>query len=393
MKKRLDQATEPVAVEKKKTTIGGQALIEGLMMIGPDKKVMAVRKPDGTIYLEELAMTRWSGLANVLFVRGSVRLFQQLVTGTRALLRSAELLDEESVAIPKPVVRQTVVDSVLSTDVVADVATDAAADIMTDAVTDTTTDISTGSTETIESVPTPAKKARRTIKDRFESLNQKIDHYLTHHSEVMLYLSAVGGILFSVILFILLPNLLTTGIAHWTNLSASAGRLSSILLNLIEGVIRITIFIAYLFLASRMSEIQRVWMYHGAEHKTIACYEAEKPLTVENVRLFSRFHPRCGTSFMFLVILVSIIVFSLIGWWSPWINLLIRFVLVPLVAGIAYEIIRLAGRYDNWLTRGISRPGLWLQRLTTAEPNDKILEVSIAAMQAVLPEEEGRDQW
>lgn len=382
MKKKIDTGAAPAVPEKKKTTIGGQALIEGLMMIGPDKKVMAVRKPDDTIYLEELPMSRWSGLANVLFVRGSVRLFRQLVTGTRALLRSAELLDEESVAIPKPVIRTPE----LNIENLGESAAPAAGE----------QNDREASSETAISEPAadlPLIKKRRTFKEWRHDLDRKIEHFLTHHSEVMLYLSAVGGILFSVILFILLPNLLTSGISYWTGLSAQTGRLTSISMNLIEGVIRITIFILYLLLASRMSEIQRVWMYHGAEHKTIACYEADLPLTVENVRQFSRFHPRCGTSFMFIVILVSIIVFSLVGWWNPWINLLIRFVLVPLVAGIAYEIIRLAGRYDNWLTRGISKPGLWLQRLTTAEPNDKMLEVSIAAMQAVLPEEQGRDEW
>lgn len=385
MKKKNDPVNGPVAEERKKTTIGGQALIEGLMMIGPDKKVMAVRKPDGSIYLEELPMSRWSGMANVLFIRGSVRLFRQLVTGTKALLRSAELLDEESVAVPKPVVRPPEIDPLtLGQADGSDLAsTNASVAASSDAPT---------SEVASESQAKGARK-RRSFKEWRADLDNKIDHFLTHHSEVMLYLSAVGGILFSVILFILLPNLITTGISHWTGLSATAGRLSSILMNLIEGAIRIIIFILYLVLASRMSEIQRVWMYHGAEHKTIACYEAEMPLTVENVKLFSRFHPRCGTSFMFIVILVSIVVFSLIGWWSPWINLLIRFLLVPLVAGIAYEIIRLAGRFDNWLTRAISYPGLWLQRLTTAEPNDKMLEVSIAAMEAVLPDEQGRDQW
>jgi len=159
----------------------------------------------------------------------------------------------------------------------------------------------------------------------------------------MLYLSAIGGILFSVVLFILLPNLLASGFSHLTGIGESVSRSSAILKNLIEGVIRIVIFVGYLILASRMSEIKRVWMYHGAEHKTIACYEAQMPLTVDNARQFSRFHPRCGTSFMFIVILVSIVVFSLVGWWNAWINLLIRFLLVPVVAGIAYEIIRLGG--------------------------------------------------
>ena len=352
-KKSFDnQAAAPAC--QMKTTIGGQALIEGLMMIGPDKKVMAVRKPDGSIYLEELSMSRWSGLANLLFVRGSVRLFRQLVTGTRALLRSAELLDEASEPVPSP---EPAPETAQSED------------------------------------PVPAKPRRRTFKEWRAGVDQKIDRFLTHHSEVMLYLSAIGGILFSVILFILLPNLLASGFSHLTGIGESASRASAILKNLIEGVIRIVIFVGYLILASRMSEIKRVWMYHGAEHKTIACYEAQMPLTVENARQFSRFHPRCGTSFMFIVILVSIVVFSLVGWWNPWINLLIRFLLVPVVAGIAYEIIRLAGRFNNPITRAVSVPGLWLQRLTTAEPNDSMLEVAIAAMEAVIPEETGRDKW
>ena len=187
-------------------------------------------------------------------------------------------------------------------------------------------------------------------------------------------------------IFILLPNLLISFIRQWTGL----GNITS---NLAEGLIRITLFISYLALANRLQEMRRVWMYHGAEHKTIACYEAQQPLTVENVRRYSRFHPRCGTAFLFLVILISIIVFSLIGWWGRWINLLIRFALVPLVAGIAYEIIRLAGRYDNRITRAISKPGIWMQRLTTAEPDDTMLEVAIAALEAVRPMRANSDRW
>jgi uncharacterized protein YqhQ len=199
--------------------------------------------------------------------------------------------------------------------------------------------------------------------------------------------------LFSVGLFILLPSFITSFIVQLTGLSQMKGAGSIVLKNLIEGAIRIAIFISYLALASRMKDIRRVWMYHGAEHKTIACYEDHQDLIVDNVRLYSRFHPRCGTAFMFIVIIVSIIVFSFVGWWDRWLNLLIRFALVPLVAGIAYEIIRLAGRYDNWLTRAIAAPGLWLQRLTTAEPDDSMLEVAITALQAVLPEQTQSDQW
>lgn len=319
----------------KKTTIGGQALIEGLMMIGPEKKAMAIRKPDGTILIEELPMNRWTGLANVPFLRGCIRLFRQLVSGTKALLRSAEFVED----VPEE-------------------------------------DSSNGSAE----------------KDKSKKPGP-LDRFFEKHMDIMLYVSASLGILFSVVLFILLPSLLTDLLREVTGLNQMSGRRDAVLLTLIEGVIRIVIFVGYLALASRMKDIRRVWMYHGAEHKTIACYEANKPLTVENVRKYSRFHPRCGTAFMFTVIIVSIIVFSFLGWQNRWLNLLIRFALVPVIAGIAYEIIRLAGRFNNVATRVVSAPGLWLQRLTTAEPDDSMLEVAIAAMEAVMPADEDSDRW
>ncbi len=211
---------------------------------------------------------------------------------------------------------------------------------------------------------------------------------------LMLYGSVVLGLLFSVGLFILLPNLITSFINQFTPLGLMQGWAPQVLRSLIEGLFRIALFIGYLYFASRMKDIQRVWQYHGAEHKVIATYESGQPLTVENARPFSRFHPRCGTAFMFIVIIVSIIVFSFMGWHNRWVNLLIRFALVPVVAGIAYEIIRIAGRHDNRFTRAISVPGLLLQRLTTAEPDDSMLEVAIAAMNAVRPEQEGvQDRW
>lgn len=328
-----------------KTTIGGQALIEGLLMIGPVKRVMAVRQSDGTIHEEELAPVRLSLAGKIPFVRGSVRLFRQLVSGTKALLRSAELSEEFAIS-----------DG------------DAAAEAAT--------------AENPAEPLTPLKK-----------LGKALDQWLSRHSDVMLYVSASLGILFSVMLFILLPNALTSLISRFSGLTADSSRQEAILFNLIEGLIRITIFVGYLALTSRIKDIRRVWMYHGAEHKTIACYEAGETLTVEHAGHYSRFHPRCGTAFLFIVILVSIIVFSLVGWRGFWLNLLIRFALVPLVAGIAYEIIRLAGRFDNWLTRAISAPGLWLQRFTTAEPDEGMLEVAIVAMNAVRPESEQSDVW
>jgi uncharacterized protein YqhQ len=221
----------------------------------------------------------------------------------------------------------------------------------------------------------------------------RVERFIENHPDLVLYAAAVLGLLLSVALFILLPNLIASFVGPLIGLEAMRSAGHKILLNLIEGLIRIAIFLGYLILATRMKDIRRVWMYHGAEHKSIACYEARQPLLVENARSFSRFHPRCGTAFLFIVIILSIIVFSLFGWWGRWLNLLIRFALVPVIAGIAYEIIRLAGRHDNWLTRLLTAPGLWLQRLTTAEPDDAMLEVAIAALERVIPQEPQSDNW
>ena len=168
---------------------------------------------------------------------------------------------------------------------------------------------------------------------------------------------------------------------------------SRILRNLIEGVIRIVIFLTYIILASKMKEIKRVWMYHGAEHKTIFCYEKGLPLTPENAMAQSRFHPRCGTSFLFLVMIVSILVTSVVSWTNVWIRLLLRIALLPVIVGISYELIKYAGRHDNVLTAVLSAPGKALQRVTTAEPDESMLEVAIAALKEVIPEETGRDKW
>ena len=354
-----------------KTTIGGQALIEGLMMIGPDKKAMAVRKPDGTILVEVMSKIQNTGIANLLFIRGSVRLFRQLVSGTKALLRSAEFVEDEP-AKDEPAHDNTAKIQALPRD---------QDDADPTGVADTEAAAQMGD----------LAAAQQAKQDR--SWRARIDRFMENHTELMLYASAIIGILFSVGLFILLPNFIAGFIRQLTPLRNIGGRGGIILINLIEGVIRISLFVGYLKLASQMKDIRRVWMYHGAEHKTIACYEAGQELTVENCKSYSRFHPRCGTAFMFIVILVSIIIFSLVGWWGRWINLLIRFALVPIVAGIAYEIIRLAGRFDNRLTRLVSAPGLWLQRLTTAEPDGGMLEVAIAAMNAVLPQQTDSDRW
>lgn len=308
----------------RRTTIGGQALIEGLMMIGPEKRAMAVRNPAGEIELEYLETGVVSKAETIPFLRGPVRVFKQLVLGTKALMRSADIAEPE--------------DSEEKTD-------------------------------------TNTKKT-----------NKKT-------SELGLYLSAIVSILFSVLIFMLLPGLIVDGLKLLLKVDLSANRWISLGLTLFEGLIRVGIFILYLWLVSKMKDIKRVWQYHGAEHKTIACYEARMPLTVENIRDFSRLHPRCGTSFMFLIMIVSIIILAFIGWRSRLINLIVRLFLLPIIASLTYELIRVVGRHDNFLTRAISKPGMAMQKLTTAEPDNSMLEVAIVAMEAVIPDQEGSDEW
>lgn len=197
--------------------------------------------------------------------------------------------------------------------------------------------------------------------------------------------AVVLGVALAAVLFIFIP----TGLSSLLKPLIGAG----IGLSLIEGLIKVIILVGYMWLCSRMKEIHRVFEYHGAEHKSIACYEAGLPLTVENIRPQRRFHPRCGTSFLFLVVFISIIVGSFISWDNPAIRMLLKLALIPVVVGISYELIKLAGRSDGLLTRIISAPGMWLQHITTCEPDDGQIECAIAALEAVIPEDENADRW
>jgi len=301
----------------KKTSIGGMALLEGIMMIGPNKKAIAVRKPDNEIDLKVEKLKYNKKLKKIPFLRGVTGLFGQMVYGVKALMHAASFYDVES-----------------------------------------------------DEEPT---KFEKWLEDKFG------DKLL----DVVIYFSVIVALAFSIGLFILLPNFIISLVFK-----------NNVLLNnLFEGILRITLFISYLALVSKMKDIKRVWMYHGAEHKTITTYESGEELTVENARKYSTFHKRCGTSFMFLVLIISIIVFSFAGWHSPMINVLIRLALIPVVAGISYEIIKFTGRKDGIISNIIATPGLWLQRLTTKEPDDEMLEVAILAFKAVMPEVEGEDKW
>ncbi|MEG1316448.1 MAG: DUF1385 domain-containing protein, partial [Oscillospiraceae bacterium] len=189
----------------------------------------------------------------------------------------------------------------------------------------------------------------------------------------------------SVGLFILLPTLLAGLLSYVTD--------SALLHNIGEGVLRIAIFLIYMFLCTKSQDLKRVFRYHGAEHKTIFCYEKNLPLTVENVKKQSRFHPRCGTSFLFVVMIISILVFSVVSWTNVWVRMLLRLLLLPVVVGIAFEINRWVGRHDNWCSTILSAPGKALQHLTTAEPDDSMMECAIEALKLVIPEEKGQDAW
>jgi len=308
----------------RKTSIGGQALIEGIMMMGPEKVAIAIRKPDGEIVVDTKPLPPKHRLMKIPVVRGAFSLIRQMVLGVKALMYSAEFVELEEDEKYKP------------------------------------------------------SKVEKFI-DRL--LGDKI-------KDAAIYFAVIVSLAFSIGLFILLPNLLASLLNF--NRDSAVGVL---LYNLFEGLLRVLIFFAYLYLASRMNDIQRVWQYHGAEHKTIHCYEHEEELTVVNARKFTTKHPRCGTSFMFLVMIVSIVVFSFLGWHSIWINILVRLLLIPLVAGISYEILKLAGRSESRIAKIISAPGMLFQLLTTKEPDDSQLEVAIEAFNCVRVPDREADKW
>ena len=329
----MKKENNPVSQEKFKTLIGGQALIEGIMMQGPDKRSIVVRGPEGLVKKVEPLKKR-TGIAKWPLIRGVVNFASSMVSGVKALMYSAEFFPED------------------------------------------------------EADAQPSK---------FEQwLEQKLGSEKLEKAVVSF--SVFLGVLFSVGLFFLLPTLLSGIFDRWIH--------NAVIRSLIEGVIRIAIFMGYMILISRMKDMKRVFSYHGAEHKTIRCYEAQLPLTVENCRGMTRLHPRCGTSFLFVVMIVSILVFSLAtpllrpitaGITSHWLEAIVRVVLklllLPIVVGISYEFNRLVGRHDNWLTRALSAPGMWLQNWTTFEPDDSMIEVGITALKLVLPEEKGADRW
>ena len=322
--------------EKFKTMIGGQALIEGIMMRGPEKDAIAVRTKDGLqLEVKPRKIHPKGSVATWPLIRGAVNFFDAQVTGVKALMYSADLSPEETEEPSK-------LDLWLE---------------------------------------------EKLGNEKFQNL--------------IIGLAVAMGLGLSILLFFLLPMVVSSFFDKWIP--------NTLVLHLLEGIVRMVIFMAYMILVSRMQEMKRVFAYHGAEHKTIRCYEAGLPLTVENVRIQTRMHPRCGTSFLLVVMILSILVFSVASslllsvvpalelirgsFLYRLVMILFKLLMLPLVVAIAYEINRWVGRHDNAFTRVLTGPGMWLQNFTTNEPDDAMIEVGIAAMEAVLPEEAGADRW
>ena len=320
--------------EKFKTMIGGQALIEGIMMRGPEKDAVVVRTKDGLqVDVKPRKVYKKGSICRWPLIRGVVTFFDSQVAGVKALMQSADLSPDEQEEPSK-------LDLWLE---------------------------------------------KKLGSKAFQNLLVSVAVFM--------------GLAMSVGLFFLLPSLAGDVMEIWVD--------SPLLRTLLEGVVRILIFVVYIVLMSRMKDMRRVFSYHGAEHKTIRCYEAGLPLTVENIKEQTRLHPRCGTSFLLIVMILSLLLFSIAttvlekipvftqldGIYDNLLMMGVKLLLLPLLVAISYEFNRLVGRYDNWLTRILTAPGMWFQRITTAEPDDSMIEVAITAVEAVLPEQEGADRW
>ena len=345
---------------RRKTSIGGQALMEGIMMRGPKMTAMAVRNTKGEIVVEEFETTsakrpafcRWP------IIRGILGYIDAMTLGYKCLMRSAELSGLEDVVEEKPKKKKN----------------------------------KKGSAEPVEET-TASQTEEQT------STEKKEDKMPAWMMVLISVVSVVLGFGLAIVLFMLLPTFLYGLVAPF--IEGDNLILNSIWKSGIEGVLKVVLLVGYMAAISLMKDIRRTYMYHGAEHKTIFCYEAGLPLTVENVRKQNRFHPRCGTSFLILMLLVSIFISFFIDPISAAITgevlplglrALVKLALIPIIVGVGYELIKFAGRHDNALTRFISKPGVWLQHLTVFEPDDAMIECAITAVERVIPDD-GSDNW
>ena len=339
----------------KKVSIGGQALIEGIMMKSPEKTAMAVRTPDKNIdieYIEEKHIKDKIPFFGLPVIRGVVNFIESMILGYKTLMMSADKsgmtdLEEAEDLKKKRIKAEKKRDKLIAKG----------------------------------KLPPSAAE----IPIELPKKNSKVNDVLI---TVIMAIGVVLGVALAVLLFMWLPTMVFNGVNFLTG-----NNLPNSLRPLVEGILKIGIFVGYVTLVSLTKDIKRVFMYHGAEHKTIFCLENEQELTVENVKKQSRFHPRCGTSFMILMLVVGILINLLIVTIFPSITkftvvwVLIKILMVPFICGVGYELIKICGKYDNKVTRIISAPGMWVQRITTKEPDDDMIEVAIASIEAVLPED------
>lgn len=314
-----------------RVSIGGQAVLEGVMMKYKDKYAVAVRKPDKEIEVKVNSYTPGGDKHKVLklpIIRGVNNFIESLIVGTKTLMYSSEFIEEDEEEVKK---RQK------------------------------------------KEAEKKAKKAKKT--DSYEDSESETIEKKSKADELEVFGTIALSVVLAVGLFMLLPAFITGFLDEYIK--------SNIVLGIIEGVVRLTIFVVYIWLISKMEDIHRVYMYHGAEHKTINCFEKGLDLTVENIMKQSRFHKRCGTSFLFIVMFVSILVFMCIKTRVMWLRLVLRVLFVPIIAGISYEFIRFAGKNDSKLADFLSKPGLWIQRLTTKEPTPDMVEVAIKSVEGV----------
>ena len=349
--------------EKFKSKIGGQALIEGIMMLGPTTGAMACRLPDGTIDLETWDENNGKNAPwykKVPLVRGCTSFVTSLTKGYKYMMKSADkqiVDDEEDDGKDGKKPENT-----------AENQPDANENKSKKDHIPMTGTVPVGGSVIVEHKNSDGEK-----KEEGSGF------------EFVLYIGIIIGLVIAVGLFVFLPKILVGFIPDIKS--------HRILRSFLEGIVKIAIFVGYMALTSLMKDIKRQYMYHGAEHKTIACHEAELPLTIENVRKQTRFHKRCGTSFIFIVLIVSILVMCLVPFTVTWQRIIASLVLLPLVVGISYECIRLAGNKDNLFTRILSAPGLAMQRITTREPDDSMIEIAIAALKPCIPADKEEDKW
>ncbi len=358
---------------RRKTSIGGQALMEGIMMRGPKMTAMAVRNTKGEIVVEEFPTTgaKRPAICRWPVIRGLFGYIDSMTLGYKCLMRSAELSGLEDLVEEKPKKKKKKKGQ---------------------------------ETETVETVETveaeaAAPAAEETPSEEKKEETEKLPSWVMN---LVMVLGVVLGVVLAVGLFIFLPAFLFDLIRpHVGFLNTDNIAINSLWKSAFEGILRIVLLVGYMAVISLMKDIRRTFMYHGAEHKTIFCYEAGEELTVENVRRQRRFHPRCGTSFLILMLLVSILVSFFIDPISIAISgevlptalrVLVKILLIPIIVGLGYELIKFAGRHDNWFTRVISLPGVWLQHITVFEPTDDMIECAITAVKRVIPDDDS-DRW